>query len=529
MVMAPPEQYATILNLLKASSLDHLFSTLNEKTSLSEMQSKLASNRPLLLNHLKDLGVEKLGERQALANALSKAEKEGRLPSVRPIAHLQVPIFEELDDATITVRLKVPAEVQSNQLKMHSDANSLRVELRGEPTALTGKLYALVKPRETIWELERSKRPEYDPMLDATEQPLPDDDTMCITLYKAEPGRWPTLFSDGVAKRYVPPPPPPKVESEKDKEVKKALEVRKREMLYGMTFKQRPMDLDHKKHMEREARREYEKSRDRKAKETPQWSAHEHWPSATAILLMRDGRKEAKGCPDHPEDSGPMYSWVEDRSKLVVRASTRKGLEQSSLKLHATKTSVECEINGVATPWCGHLVGRIDPDSSKFEVIRDPTEEASDILQLTLIKAVPNSLWRAPWPELIAQIDVKEKKALVRKPQRHELLVGGFDQGQKEDKFEIVIQFKAGFEEYLAHDDFRIGVTDNALNIHIAGQEDMPILGGQLRGKIDPRQCSWRVRKGKKKGSMLIEELVIELHKESGQGYWKDLFKTTYS
>ena len=53
MVMAPPEQYATILNLLKASSLDHLFSTLNEKTSLSEMQSKLASNRPLLLNHLR--------------------------------------------------------------------------------------------------------------------------------------------------------------------------------------------------------------------------------------------------------------------------------------------------------------------------------------------------------------------------------------------------------------------------------------------------------------------------------------------
>ena len=81
MVMAPPEQYATILNLLKASSLDHLFSTLNEITSLSEMQAKLASNRPLLLNHLKDLGVEKLGERQALANALSKAEKEGRLPA----------------------------------------------------------------------------------------------------------------------------------------------------------------------------------------------------------------------------------------------------------------------------------------------------------------------------------------------------------------------------------------------------------------------------------------------------------------
>ena len=99
-----------------------------------------------------------------------------------------MPIFEELDDATITVRLKVPAEVQSNQLKMHSDANSLRVELRGEPTALTGKLYALVKPRETIWELERSKRPEYDPMLDATEQPLPDDDTMCITLYKRGAG-----------------------------------------------------------------------------------------------------------------------------------------------------------------------------------------------------------------------------------------------------------------------------------------------------------------------------------------------------
>lgn len=52
-------------------------------------------------------------------------------------------------------------------IKVHLDANSLRVELRGAPTACAGRLFALVKPADCEWELERSKRPEYDPMLDA--------------------------------------------------------------------------------------------------------------------------------------------------------------------------------------------------------------------------------------------------------------------------------------------------------------------------------------------------------------------------
>ena len=59
---------------------------------LSEMQSKLASNRPLLLNHLKDLGVEKLGERQALANASQRPRRRAAYHRSRrhapPGAHL---------------------------------------------------------------------------------------------------------------------------------------------------------------------------------------------------------------------------------------------------------------------------------------------------------------------------------------------------------------------------------------------------------------------------------------------------------
>ena len=121
----PTEQFVTLINLLKAHDLAHLFGTLHEQTSLPELQALLSSHRPLLLEHLRKLGVEKLGDRQALANALNRAEKAGQLPAARPIPHLQPPIFDE-DDESVTVKLKVPADVQSNQLKVHIDANSLR-------------------------------------------------------------------------------------------------------------------------------------------------------------------------------------------------------------------------------------------------------------------------------------------------------------------------------------------------------------------------------------------------------------------
>ena len=79
--------------------------------------------------------------------------------TVSPAPH-RVHIYDRLaeDDNTLTIRLLVPPETSSNQLKLHVDANSLNVELQGVPTACSGKLHALVKATEVEWELVRARR-----------------------------------------------------------------------------------------------------------------------------------------------------------------------------------------------------------------------------------------------------------------------------------------------------------------------------------------------------------------------------------
>jgi hypothetical protein len=579
----PGEQFATLLNLLKAHDLQHLFGVLHEQTSLTDLQTRLASHRPLLLSHLQKLGVEKLSDRQALANALTKSEKAGQLPTVRPIPHWQPPLFDE-DDDTITVWQKVPSDVPLHQLKVHIDANSLRIELRGELTACAGHLHAHVKPRDTMWELvrasppprrrlaakllrspaasararltpsallhatsrvtravcaaprtaqERSPRPEYDPLYGAGEQPPAGDDTVVITLPKAQPGRWVSLFSDAMAKRYVAPPPPVKEPSAAEKEKKQALQVKKRDALHGIGFAPRKLDLDKRKAREAAAA-DPGLSRE-EASQMPTASAKEHWPSASASLLWREGQSALEASPDYSEDSGPLYRWTEQRDRIVVRAQTRRGLPASELRLVVRETHVECFVGGVPTPWCGHLVGRVQPAACSFTVVADADPDAvGDTLQLTLVKAQPNVLWRAPWPELLTHLDLRDKRRIVARPTRDQLLIGGWDQAQHDGKFEIVVPFKAADGKFMTHDDFRVAVTADGLNIHVAGQEDAPIIGGQLRGKIDVPRCSWRVRKAKKSswkqnaGGREVEELVVELQKAEGQGFWRDLFKVHY-
>ena len=83
------------------------------------MQSRLLANRPLFLEHLRRHGVEKLGERQKLANQIGKAEKAGQLPNpVRRYPYLEPPTYEEEDGnrETMTVKLRVPAGTTPNQL-----------------------------------------------------------------------------------------------------------------------------------------------------------------------------------------------------------------------------------------------------------------------------------------------------------------------------------------------------------------------------------------------------------------------------
>ena len=151
----PAQQFVTISNLLQANDLSHVFTHLKDE-SLCDMQKLQSSNRPRLLSHLKGLGVDKLGDRQAIANALLKAERDGQLPTQRAIPHLQAPVFYE-DDESVTAKLKVPADTTSNQLKVHIDVNSVCVELQGAPTACTGKLHAIIKPADSLWELVRMR------------------------------------------------------------------------------------------------------------------------------------------------------------------------------------------------------------------------------------------------------------------------------------------------------------------------------------------------------------------------------------
>ena len=532
-------------SLLEASELGYLAADLADKTSVSDLQSRLLANRPLFLDHIRLLGVTKLGERQKLANAIGKYEKSGQLPlPTRRFPHLEPPIYDEEDGQTMTVRLKVPAGTAPNQLTLNIEFNTMRAEYCGGVTAAHGTLCGSVKPPDCTWQIERAPQPDYDPLVDASEQAELPDDTMVISLQKEEGGSWKSLFTDSVARRYVAPPKPPTerelAQEKRAKEIQHEKDLVKRDMLYGRLppdYKPKKMDLSGTKDHWRAHK---VKKRDQFGRggggddgfaesDAPTLSAKEHWQSASATILWREGAASFSGAPDHPEECGPLYKWVETRSEIIVSAQTERGLPASELSLKANRSSVECYVRGRATPWCGFLVGHVEPSKCRLEVVpsKDPNA-ISDTLQLTLHKAEANRLWRAPWPELITNIELREKRAarLHDKPTRSMLQVGGgWDELQKDGEWELVVPFKHGLD----HDDLRVGVTTNpsALNVYIAGREEEPLLGGQLTGLLDPDRCSWRVRAAKAKGTMKIDEIVINLAKAKGNS-WRGFFKKHY-
>lgn len=538
---APVETH-TLTSLLEAAGLEHLHACLVDKTSLDEMQSRLLANRPLFLEFLRGHGVDKLGERQKLANQIGKAEKAGQLPNpVRRYPHLEPPVFDEEGGSkeVMTVRLKVPAGTSPNQLKVAFDFDRLTVKYCGGVTSATGKLSGTVRPTECTWQIERAAQPEYDPMADAAEQPDAPDDTLAVSLQKEESGGWKTLFTDSVARRYV-APPKPKTERElameaRDKEVQKEKDKIKHDILYGrapINFKPRKMDLGGTTPHWRSHRTKVGETGSRNGyagDDAPSLTARDHWQTARATMLWREGAVSFDGAPDHPEDSAPFYTWTETEAAITLRAQTERGLPSSALSLKAKRSSVECHVRGRATPWCGFLVGHVDPSRCTLEVV--PCVDAaavSDTLQLTLAKAAKAQLWRAPWPELLAAMEVRERRsnALQDRPRRSVLMAsGGWDEMEKDGIWEIVIAVKHG----LAPDDFRVGITTNpsALNLHVVGQEDEPIIGGQLWGTLDPERSSWHIRAAKPKGSMKIDEIVLNLAKEKGS-VWRGFFKKHY-
>lgn len=524
----------TLESLLDSVGLTELADAFTAKSTLNDLQSRLAANRPHFLAFVRELGVDKLPDRQKLAVAISKAEKAGQIPSASmKLPHLRPPVFEE-DRERVSVWLKVPAGTSTNQLKMHLDANTLRVEYLGEPTAVGGRLCGLVLPTECDWQLERAAAAEYDPLIEATEQPPPPDDTMLISLTKARPGSWTSLFSDAVARRHV--PPLPKVDEAAralKEERQKALDKRKHEMLYGKDITPLPPKRPELVRLEERERTERRRRRERRAEDvaqgTPTLSAKEHWQPALATLVWREGLARLEGEPEHPAESGPLFRWVEDAKTLVLSASTSRGLPATALKLSAGTNFVECSVRGVASLWSGVLVGKVDPALCTLEVVPSADADAAcDTLQLTLVKAEPRRLWLAPWPELLESIDRRERRSAAHRdvPRREELkAAGGWDEVQRPAEWELVIPFRSGGN--LTHDDLRVGVTADTLNVHVAGQQDAPLVGGELGGRLLPARCSWRVRTAKAVGSVLVDEIVLTLVKEH-KASWPRLFKRMY-
>ena len=185
---------------LQEHGLTELGPKLIEKLSLQEMHGLLMANRPILLERLKEIGIDRLGDRQKLANSLSRASKQGALPPAPPMPHLEPCTFEETAEQ-LTVWLSVPAGIKAHQMGVDIDANSVQVHVLGERTALRGRLCGHICPAKCTWELQRSPAVEYDPLLEAAEQPAAAADRVVLTLVKATHERWVKLLSNGVARR----------------------------------------------------------------------------------------------------------------------------------------------------------------------------------------------------------------------------------------------------------------------------------------------------------------------------------------
>ena len=545
----------TLESILELSGLEEYAERLTAKSTLDEMLSRLKVNRPHFLEYVRDLGVGRLNARQKLANAIAKADRAGQLPAPTiALPHLKPPLFEE-DDQRVTVRLSVPSGATTNQLKMTLDATSLRVEYCGGPTAARGKLTGRVVPAETDWEVERSARPEYDPLLDATEQPALADDTMILTLAKQPgSGRWSTLFSDAVAHRIVPPPPAEDANAKAVKaEWEKHKDLRRNQMLFGKPITPMPPKPAAVRHLEErervERQRRIEKRRVMESHSTGDsagtqgsLTAKEHWQPASALYLWREGLVEVRGAPDHPEDCPPLYTWREDRYTLVLRASTAAGRTQSELRLEAGSNYVDCLVGGLPTPWCGVLCGKIDASKCTLTIEAGGHADCQgavagsasvcDTLTLTLHKATPAQLWRAPWPELLPQIEAREtRRARLGDLPRREWLTaggGGYDELQSEVTWTLTVPLRAGNPKF-THDDLRVGVTAETLNVHVVGMEDTPLVGGELRGRIVPNRCSWKVVPAATVGGLLLENLEVTLVKEMAGSMWRGLLRAAYS
>ena len=356
---APPpassSSSSSLSDFLQTCELSHLEPVFAAAAAtLGDLQARLAANRPLFLSHLKAVGVSKLGERQSLANAISRAEKVGLLAPPVALPHHRPAVFEE-DDETLTVRLKIPAAATSNQFKVSIEVNALRVDFCGEPTALVGTLCAVIKPYDSTWEIERSPPPEYDPLCDAADQPPPSDDVIVLTRPR-RPGAG-APFSDAVAKRRAPLPAAVDPVS-KDKSASPRLSPSTRTTPRRRAARLQAAQI---------------RSRARAAAQRAAAGAQSARPGARRPVGPDAGRPRARlwspagtrlvrcggalhGAPDAPDGCAPFYTWRR-RRRTWSTAATRKGLRARDV-LCATLSAVDWLVDGAPTPWSGTSLGR---------------------------------------------------------------------------------------------------------------------------------------------------------------------------
>ena len=92
-----------------------------------------------------------LGERQKLANALSRAAKDGRIARARPKSHL-LPCTWSQTDGAVGVTLLLPGGTPSSAVSCAFDVNSVEVLVGGERTSLAGRLAGIIKPLDSTWQ-----------------------------------------------------------------------------------------------------------------------------------------------------------------------------------------------------------------------------------------------------------------------------------------------------------------------------------------------------------------------------------------
>ena len=112
-------------------------------------------------------------------------------------------------------------------------------------------------------------------------------------------------------------------------------------------------------------------------------------------------------------------------------------------------------------------------------------------------------------------------------PARHELLAGGagWECSQSHAAWTVLLPVR---DRLVAAADLRVAVRSDAFNIHLAGQEDTPLLAGELFGRLLPHKCSWRLNPPRDGDAGEQAEVAVTLFKAE-PATWPDLIKTWYT